>query len=104
VSKSSTIWTVRHSPHDRDVFALTSGDGSVSLWKYRYPEKRREKDADGDGLEYGVAGTLTKLQKTNVSPQPVNSFRWNPDLRGLAVCSSFDQAIRVLIVTKMGLL
>lgn len=31
--KRSTIWTVKHLPQDKDVFATCSGSGSIRLWK-----------------------------------------------------------------------
>ncbi|CAG0913542.1 unnamed protein product [Notodromas monacha] len=101
IAESATVWQARHSPFDRDVFAACAGDGSVSLWKYEYPDQRVKKDED-DGMECGVAGDIRKLQSVKISTQPVNAFRWNRDLRGLAVCASFDQALRVLIVTKLS--
>lgn len=51
----------------------------------------------------GVAGTLTLLKASTLSTQPVNSFDWNVDMEGLAVCGAFDQTIRVLITTRLNL-
>lgn len=51
----------------------------------------------------GVMGSLQLLQNTIVSTQPISSFDWSPDKLGLAVCSAFDQAVRVIIVTKLNL-
>lgn len=53
------------------------------------------------GAEYD--GSLQQIQKTNVSTQGVPSFDWCPDKIGLAVCSSFDQTIRLLYVSKLQL-
>lgn len=33
----STIWGARHSPFNRDIFAILGGDGVLSLFKYNYP-------------------------------------------------------------------
>jgi hypothetical protein len=75
-----------------------------------------------DGTIVGVAGTLAKLQDTqlgmltyyfemvrnfssNVSlsgDQPVSGLDWSPDKTGLAVSTAFDQKIRILIVTKLN--
>ena len=49
----------------------------------------------------GVAGSVSLLQNVTVSTPPVSSLDWSPDKRGLCVCGSFDQAVRVLIVTKL---
>ncbi|KAG7334362.1 hypothetical protein KOW79_002769 [Hemibagrus wyckioides] len=96
----STIWQVRHLPQNRDIFMTTGGAGNLHLWKYEYPEKRSEKD--GDGVERGVAGTLNLLQNVTLSTQPIASLDWSPDKQGLCVCASFDQSVRVLIVTKLN--
>ncbi|XP_055902319.1 dynein axonemal assembly factor 10 [Eupeodes corollae] len=98
----STVWNVKHLPQNRDVFLTCGGTGSIRLWEYEYPDKRR-KDA-GDGFDMGVAGTIQMLNATTVSTQPVHCFDWSPDKIGLAVCGSFDQTVRVLVTTKMNLL
>lgn len=97
---SSTIWSVRHLPQNRDIFMTMGGNGSLNLWKYNYPAKRVTTNPD-DKPE-GVAGTLDLLQNVTLSTQPIHSFDWNPDKAGLAVCTAFDQALRVLIVTKLN--
>ena len=56
---------------------------------------------DQDGREMGVAGSLERLAAKALSSQPVNSFDWSPDRLGLFVCSSFDQCVRVGVVTKL---
>eukprot|EP01137_Pigoraptor_chileana_P010640 Opistho-2@60480 len=97
---NSTIWCGRHLPQNRDVFLTTGGSGSLSLWKYSYPEQRSLKDEKGHA--YGVAGTVSMLNSVTVATQPVASFDWSPDKEGLAVCTSFDQCVRVMIVTKLN--
>ena len=34
--------------------------------------------------------------------QPINSFDWSPDKEGLCVMGSYDQSVRVAIVTKLN--
>jgi len=96
----STVWAAKHLPQNRDVFMTTGGTGSLCLWKYEYPGKRKTEDKEG--MEMGVMGTLKKLQNMTLSTQPIASFDWSPDKEGLAVCTSFDQMLRVLIVTKLN--
>ncbi|KAE8741376.1 hypothetical protein FOCC_FOCC013075 [Frankliniella occidentalis] len=96
----STVWLTRHLPQNREIFMTGGGSGSLCLWKYNYPEKRTKMI---DGEEAGVAGNLTLLQNATLSSQPICGFDWSPDKQGLAVCTSFDQAFRVLIVTKLNL-
>lgn len=64
-----------------------------------YPIQRSKKDSEG--IEMGVAGSVSLLQNVTLSTQPISSLDWSPDKRGLCVCSSFDQTVRVLIVTKL---
>ncbi|KAK5648623.1 hypothetical protein RI129_003515 [Pyrocoelia pectoralis] len=98
---SSTIWSVKHLPQNREIFMTTGGAGSLCLWKYNYPDKRVDKD--GDGIEMGVPGDLSLLQNSTVSTQPITSFDWCNDKIGLSVSSSYDQTVRVLITTKLNL-
>jgi WD40 repeat protein len=97
--KSSTLWCVRHLPQNRDVF-MTSGGGSLHLWKYSYPDQRVQKDSSGQ--EEGVIGSVSLLQNVTVSSQPISSMDWSPDKEGLLACCSFDQMVRVCIVTKLN--
>nr|XP_034177020.1 WD repeat-containing protein 92 [Osmia lignaria] len=97
---NSTVWLVRHLPQNREIFVTCGGGGSLCLWKYNYPEKR--KIVDADGIEQGVVGNLSLLQNITVSSQPVSSLDWSPDKQGLAVCTAFDQCVRVIITTKLN--
>jgi WD40 repeat protein len=98
----STIWLVRHLPQNRDIFATCGGSGSLCLWKYNYPSRRVTSDTDGN--EMGIIGTTNLLQNTTLCTQPISSLDWSPDKQGIAVCTSFDQTIRVIIVTKLNTL
>lgn len=72
----------------------------IYLFSSNYPEKCSKPEKDGS--EVGVPGTLTMIKAATLSTQPVNSFDWNADMQGLAVCSAFDQTIRVLITTRLN--
>ncbi|MEW5301400.1 MAG: hypothetical protein WDW36_004261 [Sanguina aurantia] len=100
VAQGSTVWGVHHLPQNREISMVASGDGSLYLYRYHYPDQRKVKDADGSDL--GVAGTLELLADRNVSTQPIASFDWSPDKEGLFVSGSFDQCIRVGVVTKLN--
>lgn len=97
----ATVWCVRHLPQNREIFVTCGGTGAMRLWQYKYPEKRVKEFSDG--CNQGVAGKLALLQATCVSSQPINSFDWNPNRIGLAVCGSFDQAVRILLITNLNL-
>jgi len=94
----STVWLASHLPQNRDVFMTTGGSGSLCLWKYKYPAKRTKTE---NGETLGVAGSIEYLQNCTVSTQPVCALDWNRDKLGLAASVSFDQCVRVLIVTKL---
>ncbi|KAH7440356.1 hypothetical protein KP509_04G103700 [Ceratopteris richardii] len=47
MSHGSTIWGVKHLPQNREIFSILGGDGSLSLFKYSYPEQRSLKDMEG---------------------------------------------------------
>lgn len=96
----ATVWAVRHLPQNRDIFMSCGGSGSTRLWCYEYPSKREQTSSEG--ISQGIAGTLNMLNATTVSTQPINSFDWSPDFRGLAVCGAFDQTVRVMITTKLN--
>ncbi|XP_014205828.1 WD repeat-containing protein 92-like isoform X2 [Copidosoma floridanum] len=98
---ASTVWLVRHLPQNREIFMTGGGNGSLCLWKYNYPEKRRITNSDG--IDEGVAGKLKLLQHNTISSQPISSLDWSPDKIGLAVCTSFDQCVRVVLTTKLNL-
>ncbi|KAG8457590.1 hypothetical protein KFE25_003744 [Diacronema lutheri] len=96
----STVWGVAHLPQNRDVFMTCGGNGSLELWKYNYPAQRRAKDRDGH--DKGVLGSVTQLQKTTLSTQPISSFDWSADKEGLAVMGVLDQSFRVVVCTKLS--
>ena len=98
----STVWVGRQCPDNREVMLTGSGAGTLSLYQYKYPDKRVTRDQDGN--KAGVPGSLTKLQSQQISDQPINCLDWSPDKLGLLVTSAFDQRIRIVIVTKLNLL
>ena len=100
VQKASTLWCVRHLPQNRDIFLTSGGSGSLHLWKYSYPDSRVKKD--DAGRDVGVIGSVSLLQNVTLASQPVSSMDWNPDKEGLLACCSFDQTVRVCIVTKLN--
>ncbi|KAJ7520737.1 hypothetical protein O6H91_19G020400 [Diphasiastrum complanatum] len=100
MSHGTTVWGVKHLPQNREIFMVLGGDGSLSLYKYSYPEQRFLKDHEGRA--YGVMGQVQLLSSKNLSTQPISCFSWSPDKEGLAVMGSFDQCVRVAVVTKLN--
>ncbi|KAJ3047719.1 WD repeat-containing protein 92 [Rhizophlyctis rosea] len=98
---NTTVWTVKHLPQNRDIFMTSGGNGTLNLYKYNYPSPRTRKDADNKHDE-GVPGTVELINNAKVAEQPVAAFDWNPDKQGLCAFASFDQSVRVGIVTRLG--
>ncbi|CBH16865.1 hypothetical protein, conserved [Trypanosoma brucei gambiense DAL972] len=97
---SGTVWCSRALPQNREVFAC-GGGGEVTLCRYRYPPERTLRDSDG--VAKGIAGCVEELNKAKVGDQPIHTMDWNRSKEGLLACASFDQSIRVMLVTKLSL-
>jgi hypothetical protein len=88
---------------NRDIFAACCGNGDIMLYKYSYPKDRSVKDASG--IPKGVPGECKLLNKKNLSTQPICSFDWHPDKRGLCVMGAapdFSVALLTLRVLCCG--
>ncbi|KAI3380119.1 hypothetical protein SNEBB_001205 [Seison nebaliae] len=96
----STIWSAKHLPQSREIFVTCGGNGTAALWKYWYPKNRVGKDSDD--RDYGIVGTVEQIQKTILSTQPISNWDWHQHKIGLAVATSFDQCVRVIIATKLN--
>jgi len=90
----STIWVGAHSPHNRDVWCTCGGNGEVRLWEYEYPSERSLKGR-------GVMGNIKMLAEKKISTQPIASWNWNTDKKGLACCATLDQKISVIFATRI---
>jgi WD40 repeat protein len=101
------VWCGRFSPHNRDIFVTCGGNGGLNIYKYHYSTKanggssKRVKKHPRDELPMGVAGSCELLNSRILSTQPINSFDWSPDKQGLCVMTSFDQTLRVQMITKL---
>lgn len=89
------------SCHRTEICSTGGGNGNINLYKYNYPAQRTLKDEHG--YEYGVPGTAQLLQSKNFSTQPICSMDFHQDKEGLVVMGSFDQSIRVAIMTKLDM-
>ena len=83
------------------MFGLLLSVRFVFVTHSSYPAKRVAQDADG--VDMGVSGSVNLLQNVTLSTQPISGFDWSPDKMGLCVATSFDQTLRVIIVTKLNL-
>ena len=99
--RGNTIWWVRHLPQNRDVFMSCGGNGLLELYKYEYPPQRLIVNPETKEQE-GVPGNLVKLNDGIVATQPVASFDWHLVKLGLCAMVSFDQNLRVGVVTRLS--
>lgn len=96
----STIWLGRHLPQNRDIFMTGGGNGGFNIYKYHYPLNRVGKHKQDDS-PIGIMGDVELLNSRIISTQPVVSFDWSPDKKGLSCMGCLDQTLRVHIVTKL---
>ncbi|KAJ1501240.1 WD repeat-containing protein 92 [Coelomomyces lativittatus] len=47
-------------------------------------------------------GTVELLNNASLADQPISSLNWSPDKLGLCAMTSFDQQVRVGIVTRLN--
>lgn len=95
IRSKTTLWGVRHLPQDRELMMALLGDGSVEFYRYEYPTHRETLHPDGSLR--GVVGEAKRIGSSLLSTQPINSWDWHAERKGLAVCTSFDQCVRVMV-------
>jgi len=98
----STVWCVKHLPQNRDVWASSGGNGSVNIYKYKYPSNRFKMNSEGE--KEGVAGEVKTLNEIYGSGMPVCGMDWNRDKPGVCALASLDKSIRVMLVDNMAIL
>jgi len=105
-NKSTTVWACAHLPQNRDIWATGGGNGSIHIWRYKYPASRVEEKLSESGSteRRGVIGQVELVQRQIVASQPISSIDFHPDKCGLAVMSGYDQAVRVVLMTKLNTL
>lgn len=103
-SASTTVWTSAHLPQNRDIWATCGGNGSIHVWKYNYPANRVEEIVTESGTKEktGVVGDVELIQNQIIATQPISSLDFHPNKCGLSVMSGYDQAVRVVLVTKLN--
>lgn len=97
----TTVWLGKPLPQNRDLFMASAGNGTLHLYKYKYPQQRVMEDPETKEKR-GVSGSLERLNSATVGEQPVSSFEWSKDKLGLCAWSGFDQKISVGIVTRLS--
>jgi len=95
--EKTTVWSAKSAPQDEGLILASMGSGAVELVRYKEPGHRVM--IGGDGCNVGTPGEFLKGVTKQLTDKPVTSSDWSMDKAGLVVTSSFDQNIRILIVT-----
>jgi len=95
--EKTTVWGAKCAPQNEGLVLATLGSGAVQLVRYKDPGHRVM--IGGDGGNVGTPGEFLKLNSKQLTDKPVTSSAWSGDKAGLVVTTSFDQNIRILIVT-----
>eukprot|EP00921_Rhytidocystis_pertsovi_P017987 GHVQ01028242.1.p1 GENE.GHVQ01028242.1~~GHVQ01028242.1.p1 ORF type:complete len:437 (-),score=60.22 GHVQ01028242.1:482-1792(-) len=95
-----TTWGCQFVPQNRDLFGVFGGSGQMHVCRYKYPEERKLQDKE-TGADRGVPGDVEILNDKTLSTQPIVSAQWHPQKLGLCAMAALDQALRVVIVTKL---
>lgn len=67
---NSTVWIARHLPQNRDLFATGGGNGTLNLYQYAYPEKRRIKNELRRITDGGHRDGFVLTEAAQVRPGP----------------------------------
>eukprot|EP00092_Neocalanus_flemingeri_P023219 GFUD01025176.1.p1 GENE.GFUD01025176.1~~GFUD01025176.1.p1 ORF type:complete len:342 (-),score=127.70 GFUD01025176.1:42-1067(-) len=95
--EKTTVWGASMAPQDKGLMLATLGSGAVQLVRFKEPGHRVM--IGGDGANVGTPGEFLKVSAKQLTDKPVTSSDWSQDRAGLVVTTSFDQNIRILIVT-----
>ena len=96
----STTWSCQYLPQNRDIMAITCGDGSIRICKYQYPMNRSIRDKDG--MKVGVVGSLETLALCDsLASQPIIGFDWHISKKGLIASASLDNKLSSYVVTGL---
>jgi len=74
----STVWKIRHIPHQEDLYMTANGSGYLSLYRQDKPS--------------------SPIGESKQTEHPIISFDWNEEKSGLYAAVSFDQQVRVGMV------
>jgi len=91
----STIWSVSHLPQNPRIFMTSGGNGNLNLWRHGGKEET-SFDSDAGSREVQL------LTTSSISNEPIPRFSWHPNKTGLGLCASFDQIVRIIIVTRLS--
>jgi len=95
--EKTTVWQVTGAPQNTGLILASFGSGAVQLVRFREPGHRVMIGSDGSNV--GTPGEFVKGVSKQLTDKPVTCFDWSADKAGLVVTSSFDQNIRIIIVT-----
>lgn len=87
----STVWCATHLPQNPAIFMTSGGDGNLNLWQH-----------NNDDNYSARSHKLELLASAGVSKEAISRFSWHPDKTGLGLATSFDQMLRIVIVTRLS--
>jgi len=96
----SAVWCASHLPQNRAIFMTSGGDGNLNLWQHK----------DTTTTMTTTTKTTTNspkvelLASAGLSKEAISRFSWHPDKTGLGLATSFDQILRIVIVTRLATL
>lgn len=95
--EKTTVWSAKSAPQDVGLILTSMGSGAVEQVRYKEPGHRVM--IGGDGCNVGTPGEFLQGLNKQLTDKPVTSSDWSMDKAGLVVTSSFDQNIRIPMVT-----
>jgi len=93
----TTIWDAKCAPQKDSLILAPLGSGAIDLIRYVDPGHRVMIGSDGRNV--GTPGKFLKVATKQLTDKPVTSIDWSKDKAGLVIASSFDQHLRVLLIT-----
>jgi len=101
-----TVWTALPLPSGGargSLVGCACGDGRVRLLRHARAAGSARAPAPSDGRPAGVPGVITPLASARVGDQALTCLAWCDGYAGLFATGGMDEAVRVGVVPKAGL-
>lgn len=97
-----TVWGAHPLASSRNLVACPCGDGRLRLLRYGRGNGGRARVEGKDGFPAGVAGRFVGVGGVGLSPQALTCFAWCGGYAGLWATGGLDEAVRVGVVPRAG--
>jgi hypothetical protein len=97
-----TVWTATPLPGSRGLVGCACGDGRLRLLRHRRAAGSARAPAP-DGRPAGVPGALAPLASARLADQALTCLAWCGGHAGLFAAGGMDEALRVGVVPKAGI-